>query len=123
MMTKKERAEMDEKMEKAYILAALRWSDDVRPNLPPPKHFEELTTGWLPAHWCGAVVACSSRIHHGIGRIDRITSQGARALYSTKLLALRARRYEIALESAKKLAEIDKLIEAELAAASPASSK
>jgi hypothetical protein len=43
-------------------------------------------------------------------------SQGARSLYSTKLLALKAMRNEMERKAARELAKVDALIEQEAAA-------
>lgn len=59
------------------------------------------------------VVACSSYIHHGIDSDTKTTAQGSRHLFSTKLLALRALRREIEKHSAKRLRDIDRMIEEE----------
>jgi hypothetical protein len=121
MISKKEQAMIDAKIRKLRIRAALCWSDDVKPDVPPPLCGDRLATGWLPTYWNGASRACSSAVHHGNGQADHTTSQGPRYLYSTKILALRARRYSIACEAAAQLAEIDAAIE-EAEVNSPAAS-
>jgi hypothetical protein len=109
MITKKERAEIDGELTRLRVRAALCWSDDVQPDVPIPKGGDSLSEGWLPAYR-GAEVACSSAVCHALGRTDKTTTQGPRELYSSKVLALRARRYEFALEAAQALARIDALI-------------
>jgi len=111
-MTKKEK----EALEAALTVAALRTTTDVAPDVPPP------TNGGLSKGF--AVVgersdngrvepACSSSVHHGIGQHDRTTSQNARHLYSTKILALKALRRAIEQDCAVRLRRVDRMIDAE----------
>jgi hypothetical protein len=116
-MNKKER----ETLEAALTECALRRTAPVAPDVAPPKG-NELSTGFL--HVGGMSYgriepACSSSINHGRGQTNRTTSQGARWLYSTKLLALKALRYEVETECARKLRSIDREIEEEIAKGSP----
>jgi hypothetical protein len=101
---------------------ALRWTEPVLPDVMPPKGGDDLSKGFLHnSYSMRAEPACSSSVYHGIGRNDKTTSQGTRHLYSTRLLALKAMRHEVENEAAKKLHEIDKLIEQELRDAAPRS--
>lgn len=63
--------------------------------------------------------ACSSSIGHDFGNWKGTTTQQPRALFSTKLLALRAMRHEIEMEACRKLRAVDKMIEAEIANPTP----
>lgn len=113
-MTKKERAEIDALVKKLRISGALRWTEEVKPDVPIPKGWQGLSKGWLPRAWDGtAEPACSSAVHHARGQNDKTTSQGAKELYSTRLLALKAARHQVEMEAAEKLAQIDERIEAE----------
>lgn len=114
-MTKKERAAFEGIVNKLRIVAALRWTDHVEPDVPIPERGGVLAKGWFfNTYYGNAESACSSCVHHSIGRDDRTDSQGAIRLYSTKLRALKACRHRMELEFARKLAEIDRKIEAEL---------
>lgn len=58
--------------------------------------------------------ACSSEISHGFGSNDETRSQGGMALYSTRMLALRALRNAVEMDCAKRLLDIDERIEKEI---------
>lgn len=112
-MNKKEQTEFQKLKFDLTAARALSWTSKVLPDLMPPKGFGELSKGWMyRVHSQSVVPACSSSIGHDIGRNDRTSSQQPRALYSTKLLALRALRHEVELISATNLANIDSQIEA-----------
>lgn len=111
-MNKKEQAEFDKLKFDLASARALSWTSKVLPDLPPPKGFGELTKGWMyRVHSASVVPACSSSIGHDIGRNGRTTSQQPIALYSTKLLALKALRYELEVIAAANLANLDFQIE------------
>lgn len=111
-MNKKEQAEFDKLKFDLASAKALSWTSKVFPDLMPPKGFGELSKGWMyRVHSQSVVPACSSSIGHDIGRDDRTTSQQPKALYSTKLLALRALRHEAEVIAAVTLANIDYQIE------------
>jgi len=121
-MTKKEAKQVQEKIERYALRAALSWTVPVEPDVPIPTISlgdGSLTTGWLPCgdplSHCGGRVepACSSASSHGTGRIDKATSQQPRRLYGTKLLALRALRNAAEAGAARALLAIDRMIEAE----------
>jgi hypothetical protein len=94
------------------IAKALRFTDMVAPDVPPPKS-GGLSTGFLPGGYMGADIACSSSVSHAHGRNDKTTTQNSRHLFSTKKLALQAQRNKLEREYAEKLARIDEQIEAE----------
>lgn len=111
-MTKKER----EQLERALTASALRATSKVLPDVQPPAG-SGMSVGWLysgeAGDYPGVDVACSSSVFHGRGCTDRTTTQGRRALYSTKLLALKALRHEVELDCARRLRRIDIMIEEE----------
>lgn len=109
-MTKAEQAEM----ERLKVRAALHWTPEVLPDVPPPEHGGTLTKGWAVVgrgSYGHVDVACSSATSHALGYTDKTTSQQPISLYSTRLLALRAWRHQIEQECAKRLREIDRAIE------------
>lgn len=111
-MTKKEK----ELLEAALTAAALRTTADVAADVPPPASGRAgLSVGWMllgeRSDSARVEVACSSSVHHGVGRQDRTTSQGARHLYSSELLALKALRREVEKDCADRLRRVDRMIE------------
>ena len=111
-MTKKEKEALDA----ALTAAALRTTADVSADVPPPKS-KGLTKGWLPvaerSDFPRVEPACSSSDYHGKGQQYKTTSQGARRLYSTKILALKALRREVEKDCAERLRRVDRMIEEE----------
>jgi len=111
-MSKKEQA----LVEALLTEAALRRTSPVAPDVPVPTG-SGLTKGFLfsGAHSSdpGVQKACSSSVHHAIGRDDQTRTQQPRSLYSTKLLALKALRYEVESHCAAILRRVDKQIEDE----------
>lgn len=106
-MNKKEKAAM----ERANMLAALRWTAPVKTDVRPPTSDEMrggkmLSVGFIAR---GPVVeqACSSSVYHGIGSHTKTTSQNPLWLWSTPLLALRAERHKYEVAYAKALAKFD----------------
>ena len=94
--------------------AALCWTDDsdIAPDVPPPKGWRELSTGWVFNVYLRRVdVACSGPASHAVGRTDQTTSQRPMHLYSTRERALRALRVALEREFAKELAKIDAQLE------------
>jgi len=79
----------------------------------PPKYGEPLTVGWhYNTYNLQVDVGCSSSIYHSIYETTKTTTQGARAFYSTKKLALIAMRLEIEYDHFERLQLIDqRLIE------------
>lgn len=128
MMTKAEKAALDAALRSARVNRALRWSDapPVR-DLPIPTGDQPDTSGWdfnvaaargfNSNHLCSGAVfrAWSSSVAHSEGAVRaRSKSQGGRALYSTRTLALRALRAAIEADTAGLLADIDVEIEKEV---------
>lgn len=115
-MTKKERAAFDAAIHKANLLCALRWTEPVQPDVPIPGFDDGMSKGFLfntPSR--RVVPAYSTRSYHSFGRNDRTDTQNPCALYSTRLLALKAMRHEAENKFAAELLSIDKMIEAEKA--------
>ena len=119
-MNKKERQELEDAKRQLETALALRWSEKADgPDLRIPEHSygaEGLVKGFL---FCESgdnprvEPACSDSAHHSFGRDDRTTTQGARHLFSTRMLALRALRNAVEVRCAKLLAEVDWKIAAE----------
>lgn len=121
-MNKAEKAALEMAQNEAWIAYALRWSDLKRidPDVPPPKPggpSNALSFGWMFNSYSTAVVmACSSSISHGVSSQgdkeppSRTTTQGARHLYSTEVLALKAMRQEMERKFASSLAAVDRRI-------------
>jgi hypothetical protein len=113
-MTKKERETMQAAIDRADLLAALRWTNPVVRDVPPPK--DGYTEGWdfnvysesVYQAWSGCVV--NGRGLAPKGQRQSSASQGARTLYSTEARALAAMRHEIELETARNLMQIDRKI-------------
>jgi hypothetical protein len=113
-MTKKEQREVQERIDRAERIAALRWSDRIEPDVPKPEVFGKPTSGWdFNAYAKRVWPAWSTSITHGEGTYSGNRpsgSQGGRGLYSTRELALRALRYEVACMAAVELLKIDRAI-------------
>jgi hypothetical protein len=112
-MTKKEHAEMEDLRTQLRIAKAFRFTEKVRPDVLIPTG-NTLSKGFLynASNMAWRVVpACSSSVGHNFGSSDRTTTQRGMALYSTRLLALRALRNDAEQQCAKWLADIDKEIE------------
>ena len=117
-MTKKEQAEVAAMKAQLQLFAALRWTEEVKPDVPIPTD-SEITRGWVPGYR-DAIQAISTALCHyrgsdaHEGKIAAYSwSRDPWALYSTRLLALRALRHDMELLFAKDLAAIDRLIERE----------
>ncbi len=116
-MTKKEKAEMNAAIYKAELLAALRWTQAVEKDVPPPDKFGEYTQGWeYNAYSQRVYEAWSGTTNNGTGKAPvsgcEIYSalQNKVWLYSTKEKAIAAMRNEIEVQCAKKLLEYDRAI-------------
>lgn len=114
-MNKKEREEFEAMKQALRIARAMRFTTPVAPDVPPPKGSGS-TSGWLHNSYRGAAIqAWSESVSHGLGGPDRKStgggSQNSRPLFSTELLALKAMRHEMEMDFAKKLAQVDRLIE------------
>jgi hypothetical protein len=115
-MTKVEKA----RMEALLTEAALRRTSPVEPDVIPPHPqalSRELSTGFAIvgelSDSARVEVACSSSVSHAVGYTDRTTTQNPKALYSTRLRALRALRYKVEARCAALLRKIDRWIEEE----------
>lgn len=108
-MTKKEQAAMQALEHELAMAKAFRRTGPVPRDLPPPTMLgkDGLTRGW-DYNVCGISVGkmCSSSIYHGFGW-ERTSTQQARTLYSTEVLAWAALRYAVEQEAAENLARID----------------
>lgn len=116
-MTKKEAAAHAEQVDKLMLRVALCWTPVVGPDIPIESiNFSanglKFVSGWLPMY-NRVEPACSNRVNHGAGSAIRITTQGARDLYSTRQGALEALRNEMETRFAKELLVIDREIEKE----------
>lgn len=121
-MNKAEKAALELAQNEVDIAYALRWSDLKRidPDVPPPKPggpLSALSVGWMfNSHSTAVVRACSSSISHAVSSQgdreppSRTTTQGARHLYSTEVLALKAMRQEMERKFASSLAAVDRRI-------------
>lgn len=107
-MTKKEIAELEAMRSELQLVAALRWTEPIAPDVPIPEG-QKLSTGWVTGY-NRVDVACSSSIFHSYGRTDKTTCQSPCKLFSTKLRALKALRYEMERRFAGELARVDRQI-------------
>lgn len=116
-MNKKERAEFDAAIARANMLAALRRTEPVSKDVPPPDCAADRgdTTGWDFNTYTGTVSQYwSTTVSHGSGaKRTAYGSQNSKPLFSTRLLALKALRHATEIESATKLARIDEQINQE----------
>lgn len=107
-MTKKEKAELERLQNELEIAKAFRRTEEVLPDVQPPGTWGGLSQGWhFNCHAEKVSIACSSSTSHAIGRNDKTQSQNPIKLYSTRLLALKAMRYSMECDFAKKLAKVD----------------
>lgn len=108
-MTKKEKAAMDAAILRAETLAALRWTGPVAFDVPAPVYGEGYKTGFSidgnPA-WSNSVTHGSGQCPK-VGDYYRIASQKSSAMFSTRLLALRALRHEEEKMAAAEILKID----------------
>lgn len=121
-MNKKEQAELASLREELRIARAFRFTEKVEKDVPRPDCGS--TSGWdINEHvgdnsWdshSGVYEAWSECVSHGAGVARSMSgSQGGISLYSTKLLALRALRFALERRFAKRLADVDAMIEKEL---------
>lgn len=121
-MNKTEKAAFEKLQEEARITKALRFTEQIDPDIPRPEKGE--TSGFLfNAYSVRVRYARSDSVHHATSdspipernKYSSGWSQNGRALYSSRLLALKAMRHEVERECAKKLAGIDLKIEQESA--------
>ncbi|RTL26402.1 MAG: hypothetical protein EKK55_07885 [Rhodocyclaceae bacterium] len=121
-MTKKEREELESLREQLRIAKALRFTEPVERDVMPPEK-SGMTTGWDFNDYTALVDGYnfiselwSKAVSHGSMPYREFRgSQGCVRLFSSKLLALRACRHAVEQKAAKRLADIDKMIEDELA--------
>lgn len=118
-MNKKEQAELAELKNSLRLAKALRWTEPVGKDVPPPHTFGEEASGFVFNAYSSSVSAAwSSSGSHGIGSHTRESkyggSQNSISMFSTRLLALRGLRNAVELEAAQKLARIDEQIEVEM---------
>ena len=116
-MTKKEQAIV----ENLLTQSALRATSEVKPDVPIPGKWGELVKGWKPvastSNSARVEKSCSCAGFHSVGSWDgQGKSQRPIQQYSTKLLALKALRWEVEQDCASRLRSIDRQIEAEEAA-------
>lgn len=111
-MNKKEIELMENLKEGLLIAKAFRFTDKVITDVFADD-WRELTIGWSMNSYTKRVEqSCSTTNFHARGRIDKTTTQGSLAMYSSELLALQAMRNELEERFSKELAEVDKKIEA-----------
>lgn len=110
-MTKKEKAEL----EHAKTVAALRWTGPVDRDVPITSDYRAPSEGWDYNAYNRETYRVSSTTvsHRRIDCSSGFGSQGGRALFSTRALALRAMRHDIETECAKKLRYVDQMIESD----------
>ena len=94
---------------------SFRRTDKIVPDLLPPDYLNNrIINGYSYNLYALRVEkACTSSISHSFGNWDKTTSQNTLELYSTRLLALKAMRYEFELKCAAELYKIDNMIEKE----------
>jgi len=118
-MTKKEIATL----EAALTQSALRSTCPQEPDIAIPQSYADLVKGWVPIASSSTSArvepACSSSVHHAVGRTDKTTTQQPRRLFSSRLTALRQLRYEAEQEAASRLRSIDRMIEKEIETPTP----
>lgn len=119
-MTKAEKQRFDALERELTLIRAMRLTEDVPRDIPSPApgevEYRDLPTqGWLYLRYRLSVVrAESTTVSHRTGSVGSESregwAKGPSALYSTKLLALKAMRREVELAHAEELARIDKMI-------------
>jgi len=122
-LTARYRDELLAEVDRLRYRAALRWTDEVKPDLPPPKSGEKHTEGFVAYMWGTDLHlrlnrACSSSWAHGTCEMDRrpsTSSQNPLAISSTVVHALRVLRCQKEREFGEALARIDAAIAAEVA--------
>jgi len=112
-MNKKEQAEFEALKKQVAINRALRWTDPVDRDLPPPA-MGGVSQGYDFNSYNKTVFQVWSKsTSHGNGvysNLTRSASQNGLHLFSTEERALRALRAAVELEAAKALADIDAAI-------------
>ena len=131
MMTKAEKQQLADAQLEAKLHKVMRLYDPITPDILPPLPGQPCTLGWVFNSYNRTIQrTASSSVGHFSSWEEELVerwavanspggtyviggSQGSRSLYSTKTLAYREMLAEVALESAKKLVEIQNLIDAE----------
>jgi len=108
-MNKKEQQEMED----LKTRLSLKFTDEVKPDLMPPESRSDLIVNGYHFNSHTKIVseACTSSTYHNVWGWDKTTTKGAKALYSSRILAYKAMRNELELQFAKQLRTIDKKIE------------
>lgn len=113
MMNKKELAALASLGQQLREARAFRLTEKVSTDVDPPSGCGALAKGWMFNSWNDSVSrACTNAVNHNATGDDRATTQRPMHLYSTELRALKALRHEVENICMKRLAEIDKRIEA-----------
>jgi hypothetical protein len=106
-------------VENLEIRLAFHFTEPVEPDLLPPKDFGKIIKGYSFGRYDGNFEikkSCSSNISHSMWNPDKPNSQKPISQYSSKILALKGLRYNLEMDYAKKLRDIDILIESEIKA-------
>lgn len=115
-MTKAEKLEMEElkkQIKDLKVLLSLKNTEQIDFDLDYPTSESGLVCGWSYNITSGAFKSCSTSVHHGNGW-EKTHQKNPIKQYSTRLLALRAWRNMVEINSAQKLYEIDCLIDEEI---------
>ena len=104
-------------MEQLLTDAALRRTWPVEPDVMPPSPGEardRLSIGWhFNSYTRNVGMGCSSYGYHSTSSTTKTDTQQAKAFYSSKMLALRAMRYELETRLCRELRSVDIMIEKE----------
>lgn len=110
-MNKKERDELDSLKAELAKAKAFRFTEPVERDVFPPTYTGGLRKGWDFNGYNGEIAkCCTSAISHSWGDDTKTSSQNARSLFSTRLLALEALRFALEHKYATHLAKVDSLI-------------
>ena len=129
MMTKKEKAAMQAAIDRADMLAALRWTSPVEPDVEPPG-CAGYSEGWrFNEHTRVVEIGWSTGVSNGFGPAPK--GEGRRSsgshhstrLYSTKARALAAMRHVLERKYATELMSVDRAIRAEAESVAPAKAR
>ena len=104
---KKEQAAFDAAVELAGMAKAMRFTDEVKPDIIPTG--TDKVWGWTFNSYTGAVSKVWSNCNSNGGG-NCIASQGSISLYSSEVLALQALRDSLELKCANDLLRTDKRI-------------
>jgi len=105
-MTKKEKADFEKILFRANTLAALRWTDEIMPDISRSDATGTVTCGW---DYFTESLFTVDRVEQR--RSDTYRSTGGINLFSSELLALKALRHAVEKECAARLYRVDRLIE------------